>query len=381
MRHTLQKAVSILLVACFLALLVACGGSQKATKQPARAATPFSGQGQQLLTQSAQLLNTAQSLHGVFNGSISGKLVNGEVDSEIWRMAPNKNRTLILKSTLSQFAAGTLIVNDGKQVWQFDPAKNVVYTGQPGSTSLTGKSVLGMSQGNEQQLLLDVVQMIFTDSTGTLLSSSEKVNGRPVYVIHVDPRSQSSATPGFSYDGTVSLDQQSHLPVALALTMAGIGQVQITIPSLTLNQPLAASLFAFIPPPGVPQEPFPTTPMGTSSSLTLQQAEQQAGYHLLSIPTSQSAYTLQSIDALGAPGNQIYALTYIFNGQNFTISQSKALANLPLSGSNLSLRNTTAMLSSSGNTSTLSWTEKGVGIQITGPLSKDQILAIANLLT
>ncbi|HEX4715171.1 MAG TPA: DUF4367 domain-containing protein, partial [Ktedonobacteraceae bacterium] len=93
------------------------------------------------------------------------------------------------------------------------------------------------------------------------------------------------------------------------------------------------------------------------------------------------AYTLQSIDALGAPGSQIYALTYIFNGQNFTISQSKALANLPLSGSNLSLRNTTAMLSNSGNTSTLSWTEKGVGIQITGPLSKDQILAIANLLT
>lgn len=383
MRYTLQKAGYIFLAVCCL-MLAACNGSNNATqrqKAPILATTPNAGQGQRLLAQSAQLIDSAQTLHGIFDSSISGQLVNGEVDSEIWRIAPNKSRTLILKSTLSQFANGTLIVNNGKQIWQYEPAKKVVYIGQAGSSGLIGTPVPGVSQGNEQQLILGVVQTIFTDSVATLVSSTTRVNGQAVYTIHVSPRAQSSGPDGFNYDGTVSLDQQTKLPVVLDLTLTGVGQARITIPSLTLNQPLATSLFAFTPPSGVSEQPFPPTSQGgASNSLTLQQAEKQAGYHLLSIPPSQTAYRLQSIDALGAPGNQIYALTYAFNGQNFTISESKALANLPLSGSTLNLRGTTATLSTNGTTSTLSWTEKGVGIQVAGPLSKGQIMGIANLL-
>ncbi|HXZ05431.1 MAG TPA: DUF4367 domain-containing protein, partial [Ktedonobacteraceae bacterium] len=102
--------------------------------------------------------------------------------------------------------------------------------------------------------------------------------------------------------------------------------------------------------------------------------------HLLSIPTSQSVYQLQGVDALGAPGNQIFALTYAMGNSSFTISEGKSLANLPISGQQVSVRGTTATLSTSGNSTTLTWTEKGVGIQIAGDMSKDELLRIANLL-
>src|SRR5262249_3464768 len=152
-------------------------------------------------------------------------------------------------------------------------------------------------------------------------------------------------------------------------------------PRLELNIPLATDLFTFKAPPGTSTEPFPTSNVGSNSnSLTLQQAEQQAGYHLLRIPDTSTAYTLQSIDALGAPGSQIYTLTYAFNDSTFTISESKALANLPVSGQSFGLRSTTGTLATNSKTTTLSWTEKGVGIQISGTLSKDQIIAIAKLL-
>jgi anti-sigma factor RsiW len=53
---------------------------------------------------------------------------------------------------------------------------------------------------------------------------------------------------------------------------------------------------------------------------------------------------------------------------------------LPASGQHTSLRGTTATIATVGNTTTISWTEKGIGIQISGPLSATQLTTIANLL-
>lgn len=378
----------LLLVICCMVLLAACGGSGVGTNQaqsrktPVSTVTPTVGPGQQLLAQSAQLLTSARTLHGIFNSTLSGQLANGEVDSEVWRMTPDKSRALILKSTLKQFTSGMLIVSDGKQTWQYNPAQKLVYTGSASPASGTGTPGTRGNQNNVQALLLGAIQTIFTHSTATLLSSTDRVNGRPVYTVHVVPQSQSASASGvsFNYDGTVSLDKQTQLPLAIDLTVPGFARVQIAIPSLELNKPLDASLFTFKPPAGTKVEPFPSATGANDGSLTIQQAEQQAGYHLLSIPSSQTAYHLQSVDALGAPGNQIYTLTYTSNGLSFTISEGKALANLPLSGQSLDLRGTRATLVISGGTSTLSWTEKGIGIQITGTLTKEQVTAIAKLL-
>lgn len=379
---------------CWLALgcllLAACGGgggsSNQTRGQQGIKPTATANAGGQLLAQTAKLLNEAHTLHGLFNATTSGQLVSGEVDSEVWRLAPAKSRTLIQKSTLNQFSSGTLTVDDGKQIWQYLPAQKLVYRGPVGSSTPTTTPGSNANQNNIQQLLLGAVQMVFTQSTATLLSSKDRVNGHPVYTIQVVSQQNqggNSTTGGlsFSYSGTVSLDQQSKLPLALDLNIPGFAEIQIAIPLLELNKTLASDLFTFTPPAGVKVQPFPTNTGQNGGSLTLQQAEQQAGYHILSIPTAQAAYRLQSIDALGAPGNKIYTLTYLFNGQTFTISQGKALANLPLSGQKLSLRGTTATLSTSGTTSTLSWTEKGIGIQITGPLNTEQIAAIAKLLS
>lgn len=366
--------------------LAACSGGTGNTQRTRSSPTPTPTvePGQQLLAQSARLLNTARTLHGVFDATISGQFANGELQSEVWRMAPDKSRTLVLKSTLSQFSSGTLVVSDGKTVWQYEPAKKLVYTGPAGTSDLTGTPVPGVNQGGGQSLIFSVMQMIFTESAATLVSSNDTVNGRPVYTIHVSPGSSSTADNNglnFNYDGTISLDKQTHLPLTLDLNVAGLAQAHIAISSLTLNHPLAGNLFVFTPPPGTTVQPFPPASSQNDNSLTLQQAEQQAGYHLLSIPTSQASYHLQSIDALGAPGNQIYTLNYSFAGGNFTISEGKSLANLPMSGQIIPVRGTTATLSITSGISTLSWTEKSIGVQITGPLTQNQIIGVANMLT
>src|ERR1700730_1837638 len=377
-----------------LLTLAACNGSAS-TSSPSvtpipkssstSSPTPVSDRGTQLLAQAGQTLNGARTLHAIVDITISGPALNGAIKSEMWNLAPDKNRTDVLQSNIGQFASGTLTVSDGKQIWQYNPQQKVAYHAQI-SASSTATPTTGAAATDQSQMIFNLVRSVFTHSNGTLVSSSAIVNGHAAYDIAVTSQAQSSGsgTNNFNYSGHVFLDKTSNLPVRVTLSVQGLGQITLDLPMLALNTQLDQGLFTFSPPSGVKVLPFPTDTSATGT-LTLAQAQQQAGYHLLSIPTASTpttAYQLLSVDALGAPGNQIYAINYLAQPDSkFTISQGKALANLPASGQHISLRGTTAIISTVGSVTTISWTENGVGIQIAGPLSATQLTAIATLLS
>jgi len=367
-----------------LMLLLAACGSSSATQTPVQSTpTPAPAQGQELLTKAGQNLRTAKTLHAIFDITIVGTAVNGTVSTEVWNVSPDKSRTVVLQSTIKQFSTGSITVSNGKQVWQYDHAKKVVYTGQVSNNTGTPTAGTGRDQ---TQFIMNIVQSVFTHSNATLVSSSASINGHDAYDIQVtSPASAQSSSTGsgsgnFNYNGDVYIDKASMLPLQVKLTIQGFGQVTLGLPTLVLNQPVDNSLFIFVPPTGVQVLPFPKTTTSDTGAITLEQAQQQAGYHLLSIPSSHTEYQLQGVDALGAPGNQIFTLNFAKGNTTFAISEGKSLANLPVSGQQVSVRGTTATLSSSGNTITLTWTEKGVGMQIAGNVSKDELLTIANLL-
>src|SRR5205823_6427644 len=120
----ISGGVIILLV---IIMLTACGGSSTPqAHKPTPTPSPTPGKGVQILTATARKINTATTLHGVFNLIITGQTFNGTVNSEIWNAAPNKNRTVVLQSSVSQFPTGEVNVTDGKHIWQYDPVKKVV---------------------------------------------------------------------------------------------------------------------------------------------------------------------------------------------------------------------------------------------------------------
>jgi hypothetical protein len=174
------------------------------------------------------------------------------------------------------------------------------------------------------------------------------------------------------------------LPIQVILTLEGFGKVQLDLPVLEINPAIPASTFTFIIPAGAQVAPLQqATPTPDSSSLTFVQAQRQAGYHLLSIATDQTDYVLNGVTALGSPGNKTFSLNYMKGNVSFTIVEGKALANLPVSSTSthVQVRNTTASFVKHNNTTTLAWTEQGVGLQITGQLSEDQAITIANVLS
>ena len=263
--------------------------------------------------------------------------------------------------------------------------KHIVYTG-PVPTNANGVPDTGFAGGGggQSQFLLSLVQSIFTHSDATLQSANANVNGQPAYDLHVVPQGNATGTGvgSFNYNGEIYIDKETQLPLKLDLNVQGIGNVVVYLPKLELNPTLPASTLTFATPAGAKVLPLEqSSPQAGNGSLSFAQAQQQAGYHLLSIPCDQTDYMLEGVNALGAPGNQIYTLNYMQGNTSFTVAQGKPLANLPAnSGQKISLRGTTAVLSLENGISTLAWTEKGIGVRITGKLSNEQILAIANLL-
>ena len=368
-------------------LLAACGGStatQVPTSKPLPTPSPTSAQGQQLLTTLAQKLKSAKTLHAVLDVSIAGQTFNGNIDTEQWNVAPTENRTVVLQSSIPQFPAGSITVTNGKQLWQYDPAKKVVYTGPVPTVGTPTPGSNFNAGGRQNQFILGLVQTILTRSKATLVSSTATINGHSVYDVHVASQARPAATgPNFSYTGEVYIDKATQLPVQVNLTIQSFGTVTLDVPKLLLDQPIASNLFTFVPPAGVKVLPLQAANQNpTTGSITFVQAQQQAGYHLLSIPGSDTDYELEGVTALGAPGNQIFTLNYTQGNLSFTIAEGKALADLPGStGQQISLRGTIATLSTLNGSTTLAWTEKGVGIRITGPLSNNQTVQIANLLS
>jgi outer membrane lipoprotein-sorting protein len=376
--------ITLTLLCLFGLFLASCGGNaQQAQSAPTATPSPAPQQGQQILTKTGAILNSARTLQGLFDLTFSGQTVNGTLNSQVWNAAPAKSRTEVRKSTLSQVASGTVTVTDGKKVWQYDPAKNIVYSGSVVSTNTSGVGNTGSGQ-----FALNLVRNVFTGSDGTLKSASDTVNGHAVYDIGVVPTanatsSGSGSAGSFSYTGDVYVDKATQLPVRISLNIQSLGNILLDIPQLTLNQPVAASTFTFVVPAGAKELPLQQATQTTGGGLiSLAQAQQQAGYHLLSIPGDQVDYALQGVNVLGASGSEIYTLHYMKGGTSFTIAQGKPLANLVGSGGRqISLRGTNALLSSQGGNNVLTWTEKGVGINMSGPLSGDELVAIAKALT
>src|ERR1700686_2883702 len=154
-------------------LLAACSGSTTQAAKPtatAVPATPTPGQGQRLLTATGNKLTAAQTLHGIFNLTITGQTLSGTINSETWNAKPDKNRTVTLQSTVPQFSeTGAVTVTDGKQVWQYDPQKKVVYNGpvvkNAGGTANGGSGRSG--DGGQSQFFLTLIQTVFTRSDAT----------------------------------------------------------------------------------------------------------------------------------------------------------------------------------------------------------------------
>lgn len=386
-RHRSILNLPVMLLAMLTLVLSACQptsteamihtGSYPSMHNLAQTSSP----GQQLLDRIAQRLNSAKTLHGNFTLTLQGRAATGTIKLEQWSAQGGKSRNETLASTLPQAVAGSLTVSDGKKMWQYDPSQKVVYIG-PAQQS---NSLLAVPGRGQVQLLLNTLLSVFGSSTGTLVSDKASVDGKAAYQVHVVPQESSDqgrANPGsLSYQGEVYIDKSSEQPLRMDLTLASLGPVSMHFDNFELNTSIDAEKFTFVTPAGIREEALPTASGSNSDLLSLAQAQKKVSYHLLAISSDHSEYILNGVTTLGTPKNAIYLLDYMRGSQVFTIAEGAPLANLEgAAGQSLGLRSTNATFAQINSLASLAWTEKGIGIRITGHLTQDQATTIAQLL-
>ncbi len=360
-------------------------------------------QGQQKLTALLNQINQAQTLHGIYHITFDAQNFSGVIESEQWNSGTDKSRQLIRSSTIAQYIQGETTVINGSHIWQYDPSHHVVYTGTLSDSAANNSSSLisGLTTGQNFSFL-PLLKLVLGRGTGTLQATPLTIDGHTVDDIHVvsnvsssdtSANGSSSDTPGgapgissaLNYNGEVYLDKSSQLPVQLNLSLGGIGRIILNLPTFEINPELDNNLFTFQTPADAKEQPWQASNannLGGTTQLTFVQAQQEAGYHLLSVPADQSAYELEEVSALGIPGQSVYELRYTKGNLTFLVIEGKPLANLPApaDSQHLHVREHDATILQQGDWQALTWTEQSKGITIYGNVSRDDLLALAQIL-
>jgi len=334
-----------------LVLLTSCGFGPSPQDQAAAQL------GKQLLAKAKHAFDTAKTFHEKFNITQTGPYSQQTATVEVQSQQTLREQLSVFQSSMPVFTAGSVTVEDGKYLWQYYPDHKIVHRSSAAPEGVNG---------NVTPLYL--YKFVFTAPDATVTSSSATINGHAVYDVHLV---SGSVDGGLPYTGEIYIDKKTTLPVRIQFSES-TGQAVVDIPLLVLNEPIPAHTFTFTPPADAK--------VLTTGSLPLAQAEQEADYHLLTIPTTQKGYRIENVNAVGQAEEIAYNLNYSKGSTNFNISEGKFSPNQPTSGTPITVRGKPGTVVATSGVTVLTWAEHGVRISIEGMLSKVQAMSVAQVL-
>ncbi|MGB8644957.1 MAG: DUF4367 domain-containing protein [Anaerolineae bacterium] len=351
-------------LAVLVALVLALGGSGLV----ALAAFNTAPVPADILTRAVTNLTNAQDGHAVLQIQGTSPDKSGTATVEVWakKLADGKNYALraeVRDSSEAQYR-GAIAVSNGTDFWAYLPISNTVWTGPVNST-----------QQGQDKSPQELVQQLLDYSTVTL-SGVESVNGNLAYKLQLVPNDKApKAAAGAT--GLVWIDQTSYLPWKGTVDAGSMGRGQFTAQVLELNIGVPDSRFQFQPPAGARIVPVQNQ---QPQHLTLNEADKTAGFKLLKPGYLPAGATL--VDVLKAGKGIVYR--YESAHGSFSIEQSAELQGKSpaTSGEAVQVRGVTATLFASpdGSRLMLMWTENGRRYSVSGAISRQEALKVAESL-
>jgi outer membrane lipoprotein-sorting protein len=351
-------------IAILLAFMLALGASGLAFAAFSAAPAPAD-----ILNRAVTTLENAQDGHAVLQIQGTSPDKSGSATIEVWakKLADGSGRYKFraeVRDSSDAKLKGAVAVSDGKTFWVYEPAQNTVRTGPVDQ--------MNQSQAKSPQ---DLVQQLLDYSTATL-AGSESVNGHATYKLQLVPNSKApQAAAGAT--GLVWIDQSSWVSWKASVNAGSMGQGQVTAQVLGLNVSMPDSLFQFQAPAGAKVVQVQDLKL---QHLTLSEAKTSAGFPVLTPSYVPAGATL--VDVLKA-GNTI-VLRYESSHGSFSIEQSAtAKGNVPSAvGESVLVRGTTGTLltNPAGSEVMLIWTESGRRFRVSGALSRQAALKVAESL-
>lgn len=330
-----------LLILAALALLVGCTGEAAIPQAQAQAEIE------------AARKNMARG-HAVWEVSISDGPVRGPFLAEVWRGGPDLLRVEVLEAPTPALR-GLLLVRNGGTAWLYDRYRRRVEWGDAEQARLP---LLQDALEEVERLLATAGEARITSARREWSAEGELTRAELLYPTGTR--------------ATLRLDPARLLLRRISYLDADAGQTELSARTWEIPPNLSDRLFTFETPGGVE-----TVRLGgyEPRRLTLEEARLAAGFPLLlpgDLPPGvapDAAYQLEEVIAISYGG----ALT-------FTLAQGPGLdLTLPLSRS-VPLRSTQGYMGVSGGGVTLFWQEGGVPRSLSGKLSAEEALSLAESL-
>ncbi len=349
---------------------------------------------EEILTRAVETLDAAQGGHAVLSIEADTPDKSGWATLEVWGKKPPEGDPdahpkfrVEVQETSEAEAQGAVAVSDGEQFWLYVPARNTVWTGAVEEMRDVPPPFIppnGGERGGEGELPFDspqtFVDWLLEVSEVTLLGT-EEIGGREAYTLQFVPRPEElpevAATGG---TGTAWVDQARWVVLQAAFDGGSVGQGQVTVELVELDVGLPDDLFAFQIPDGAEVVPVKDR---MPQHLSLDEAEAAVGFDLLTPSHLPEGATLVDVMKMG---NTI-VLRYESAQGPFAVGQGtdgRAVEPPPASGEPVSLRGTTGTLftneNEEGTKVFLAWTEDGRTFTVSGAISGEEALQVAESL-
>jgi outer membrane lipoprotein-sorting protein len=319
-----------------------------------------------------------EDAHAVLEIAIQDPSRDVAMAVEVWE-SENQFRAELLESSSSEAVVGSVIVNDGQQVWIYDAAQNEVLVSEVEARQPEGP----LTNPREMVQLVDEAIQWVLDRSEVKLVGEEDVAGVPTYKLEFKPKEGQDLPFAAASQGTLWVDQERWIILQARLVVEGVAESSMQVRSFELNPGIPDEVFDFEVPQGATVQEF--EPQRTEH-LTLDEAQAMATSLL--VPTYiPDGVTLIDVIAV----RDAFALHYDHSDTSFTIVQGPTPAggdSLPAGErpagqtSEVTVRGRTATLIADpgqGNRF-LTWQEKGVTIIIAGHIEQDDLLQVAESL-
>jgi len=340
---------------------------------------------EEILTRAVETLDAAQDGHAVLRVEADTPDKSGWATLEVWGKKPPegdpdahpKFRVEVQEASEAE-AQGAVAVSDGEQFWLYVPARNTVWTG-----AVEEIHNVEAMPAYEGELPFDspqtVVDWLLQVSEVTLLGT-EEIGGHAAYSLQFVPHPEElPEVAAAGATGMVWVDRVRWVPLQAAFDGGSMGQGQVTAELVELDVGLRDDLFTF---PQIPDgaEVVPVEER-MPQHLSLDEAEAVTGFDLLTPSHLPEGATLVDVVKMG----DTIVLRYESAQGPFAVGQGtdgRAVESPSASGEPASLRGTTGTLfaDEEGNKVFLAWTEDGRTFTVSGAISGEEALLVAESL-
>jgi outer membrane lipoprotein-sorting protein len=325
----------------------------------------------EIVTRVQEVEASTKDAHAVLEIAIQDPGRDVDMTVEVWE-SEDRFRAELLESSSVEAAVGSVIVNDGQQVWIYDPAQNKVLVskveaGQPDGPLTNPREMV--------QLVDEAIQWVL-DRSEVRLVGEQDVAGVPTYKLEFEPKEGQDLPFAAASHGTLWVDQERWIILQARLVVEGVAESSMLVRSFELNPGISDEIFGFEVPQGATVQEFESR---RADHLTLDEAQAMAGSLLV------PAYIPEGVTLIDVIAvSDAFALHYDHSNTSFTIVQGPAPVGERPAGqtSEVTVRGQTATLIADpgqGNRF-LTWQENGVTIIIAGHIKLDDLLQVAESL-